>query len=95
MKPQNCFGPVRRRSLGALLAAACAVPALTGCLNERLYTDPSANMGGATSALNLSPGDVRGDFGPYRGINGPATDVTGDSDSGLGASTVAGPLIPR
>lgn len=71
---------------------AVAIAATAGCMNERVYMDPSQTTGfggSQASNLNLQNGSIRGDFGPRRGFDGAATEMQGSSDLQLRSSTVS------
>ncbi len=70
---------------------AVAAVAATGCMNERVYMDPTQNAsfgGGPQSNIGLADGTLKGDFGPRTGFDGNATDMQGSSDPEWRTSTV-------
>lgn len=72
-----------------IVIGALALVAAAGCINDRVYMDPVQNLGGAGSenSLNLRNGNLRGDFGPRTGIDGPAV-AEGSSMPAARSSTV-------
>jgi hypothetical protein len=72
-------------------ATTALVASTVGCLQERTYLDPSANLGfGADPAANMSlrDGFLRGDFGDRRGFDGVATNLNGSNDGEYRMTTV-------
>ncbi|MBI1944536.1 MAG: hypothetical protein HYS27_02505 [Deltaproteobacteria bacterium] len=72
-----------------LVIGALALVAATGCMNDRTYMDPVQNLSGSgtENSLNLQNGNLRGDFGPRTGIDGPAV-AEGSSAPASNSSTV-------
>lgn len=71
------------------IVGALALVAAAGCLNDRVYMDPTQNLGGSGSdtTLNLRNSTLRGDFGPRTDIDGPAA-AEGSSTPSMRSSTV-------
>jgi len=72
-------------------ATAALVIASTGCLQERTYVDPTANLGFSpetASNMTLRDGALRGDFGARRGFDGVATNLQGSDDPQFRMTTV-------
>ena len=68
-----------------------AIFALSACLSERAYVDPNAhaeNAAGHETAVNLSHGAIKGDFGPRTGFDGPSTTLAGTTDTQFKTSAV-------
>ena len=75
----------------SVVAVVLALPAVVGCMNERVYMDPAQNAsfgGGPQSTISLKNGQIRGDFGPRVGFDGNATEMQGTSDPQWRTSTV-------
>ena len=72
--------------LGTLALATLAI----GCVNQKEYMDPAQNLGlnGSVSNMAVRDGMLRGDFGPRRGFDGDATDMSGSSDYEFKTSNV-------
>jgi hypothetical protein len=79
----------------AVLGLASLSLAASACINERVYTDPNANIGFGGGGeyyeqgnINVEQARVRGDIGPIRQFDDPAATGYGYDDREFGTSQV-------
>lgn len=83
---------MNRFLLPTLTALACTVSAV-GCMQSVDYVDPTLNVpspwgNGEMQGVNLQNATLRGDIGPIRDFDGPASSVDAYDDASYGSSNV-------
>jgi hypothetical protein len=78
--------------LPTLTALACTVSAV-GCIQSVDYVDPNLNLpspfgNGEMQGVNVQNATLRGDIGPVRDFDGPASSVDAYDDAAYGSSNV-------